>query len=147
MGNNVKMTGADYLAIVKSKVDFDHPAYTPAEAWQRVATCATDDLALVKLRLDSAVEELKKTEHSQCFIVLDDYADPITNKYRGYSNIAEAFEEAKNRLRRILEQEEIMEKFQELSQVLKDEHEVLIEKVSGGWQGDMAFIKIATVSK
>ena len=147
------MTGADYLAIVKTKIDFDNPTYTAEEAWKRTAMCACDDLALVKLRLDSAVEELEKIERKPLYIVLDDYADPITAEYKGYDTIEEAMKEAKSRLYDVLEKEGLLatcpepDNYAELAQKLEDENEVLVENTFGAWHGDMTFIKIAKVSK
>jgi hypothetical protein len=82
------------------------------------------------------------------FIVLDDYTDPLRLDHcRIYDDREDAMEEARNRLRQILQSEQRSEECDELTKTLEACGEVCITEISSGWQGDIALIRLITAVK
>jgi hypothetical protein len=95
----------------------------------------------------------------QGYIVVDDYWDPLQSEYRMFDNKADAIDVAKQRLSNILDEENISEqqdalaeegvsgRYDELAEDLEMFMHVSIQKITGGYMGNVACIKIAEVYK
>jgi hypothetical protein len=95
----------------------------------------------------------------QGFIVIEDYSDPLKSEYRMFDSKEDAIDVAKQRLRNILDEENIEKqadeladngmsgRYDELAETLEMCHHVCIQNIIGGYMGNVACIKIAEIYK
>ena len=87
---------------------------------------------------------MKKNDEG--WIVLDDYQDPIKATYIRYKNKESAFEEAKFRLKSILDKEKL-DGYDDFLEKLVVEGSVLIGNLNSGWSDDSVLIRIVQLCK
>jgi len=87
--------------------------------------------------------------HTHGYIVIDDYSDPVRAQYWLYHDKEDAIEAAKQRLRQILDCEEMLDdeaRLGGLLQNLEDYGQTHISGLAAGWSDNNILIRVARVT-